>query len=170
MDSAKLNDWLQIAASLGVLVGLLVVAFEIRQNTTVAQLEHSRALYSMWLDLSGIELESGVDEAVILAIENPDQLTASEKFKIQSWLVAVVSVYDYQILEQGLAGDLIQSTIEEKAARFYFASEYSRDWFESAKGWIMPENAEVIARVIEESPTAKTYDEASGLYNDAEVK
>lgn len=170
MNTSKLNERLQIAASLGVLVGLLVVAYEIRQNTTVAQAEHSRAIYSMWVNLSGLELESEVDEALITAIENPEQLTAADKFKLNSWLTAVVSVYDYTVLERNLGVGLIEPAIAEEDARYYFASQYARDWFEFNKRWINPGTAEIISRVIEESPTAKTYDEASGLYGDSESR
>ena len=170
MNASKLNEWLQIAASLGVLIGLLVVAYEIRQNTTVAQAEHSRAIYSLWVDLSGVELDTGVAEALITAIENQGQLTAADKFKLNSWLTAVVSVYDYTTLESNLGASLIQSTIDEEDARYYFASEYARDWFEFNKRWINPATSEVISRAIEELPTAKTYDEASGLYSDSEIR
>ena len=170
MNTSKLNEWLQIAASVGVLIGLLVVAYEIRQNTTVARAEHSRAIYSLWVDLSGVDLDNGVAEAFITAIENPGQLTAADKFKLSSWLTAVVSVFDYTTLESDLGASEIPSTIDEDDARYYFASEYARDWFEFSKRWINPANVEVISRAIEEFPIAKTYDEASGFYSDAEIR
>lgn len=37
MDLQKLNNWLALAANIGVLVGIVLLALEIRQNTTVIE-------------------------------------------------------------------------------------------------------------------------------------
>ena len=37
MNLAKLNDWLQLAAALGVIAGLLLVAAELQQNAAVTR-------------------------------------------------------------------------------------------------------------------------------------
>ncbi len=168
MNTKKLNEWLQIVASLGVLVGLLIVAYEVRQTTYVAKAEHTRAAYSMWIDLSGIELEADLDRAIITAIENPEQLTSRDKFKISSWLTAVVSVYDYSALASDLSDYSPLAVIQEEDAQLYFASEYARLWFESNKRWITPPTAEVISRVIEKTPVPTTWDEAIGIHSDAD--
>ena len=36
MKSKQLNDWLQVMASIGVVIGLMFVALEIRENSRVA--------------------------------------------------------------------------------------------------------------------------------------
>ena len=45
MDSGRMNNWLTSLANIGVLVGLAVLIFEIRQNNelTLAQIEQSRS-------------------------------------------------------------------------------------------------------------------------------
>ena len=125
--------------------------------------EHARAAYSMWIDLSGIELEADLGSAIITAIENPEQLTSRDKFKIDSWLTAVMSVYDYAVLTSELTEYSPLAVIQEGDARIYFASEYARLWFESNRRWITPTTAEVISRVIEKTPVPATWDEAMGL-------
>ncbi len=37
MNSSKLNEWLQITTSLGVIAGLIIVGYEINQNTRLAK-------------------------------------------------------------------------------------------------------------------------------------
>ena len=160
MNTSKVNEWLQIAASLGVLIGLLVVAYEIRQNTSVATTEHSRATFSMWLDLSSMELESDVGRAVIKAIEDPDNLSPEDQFKIDSWLNAIASIYEYnnQAEEIGI-GPSLKAYIGEDA-RYYFASRYARQWFERNRRWMNPEAAEIIAQTIADTPIPSTWEDA----------
>ena len=43
MDSDRLNRWLTLIANVGVLVGLLLLVFEIRQNTDVMQAQMAQA-------------------------------------------------------------------------------------------------------------------------------
>lgn len=54
MDLAHLNSWLGIAANVGVVVGLVLVAVQIRQNSnlTRAQVANDWFLADMQLELS----------------------------------------------------------------------------------------------------------------------
>jgi len=166
LNSSKFNDWLHIAASLGVLVGLLVVAYEIRQNTSVAKTEHTRANFDMWISLSSIELESDVGIAIIKSIEEPDNLSTEDRFKLNSWLNAVVSIYEYNNqAEQFGVGPSLMDYIGEDA-QYFFASRYARQWFEDNRRWISAEAAEVIAHTIESTPVPSSWDEASGVFDD----
>ena len=36
MKANEINDWLQVAASVGVVIGLVLVALEVRENSRVA--------------------------------------------------------------------------------------------------------------------------------------
>ena len=163
MNTTKLNEWLQIAASIGVLIGLLIVAYEIRQNTSVAEAEHSRALYTMWLDLSSAEMESDVGRSLIAAIENPKRLTTEDKFRINSWLTAVVSINDYVSRAIDLEIAPSWAAMQEGDARYYFASEYARKWFAVNRSWIRPAVAETISRAIDEALLPTTWDESIGI-------
>jgi len=58
MQSSKLNSYLQVLASVGVLIGLLVVAYELRQNTAIAAAEHSRELHLAWIGVASFELRT----------------------------------------------------------------------------------------------------------------
>jgi hypothetical protein len=44
VDSSKLNSWLTLAANIGVLVGLLLLVVEIRQNTAASQAQTAQAI------------------------------------------------------------------------------------------------------------------------------
>ncbi len=158
MKSVRLNEWLQILASLGVLVGLIVVAYEIKQNTEIAQAEYYRESYNMWIDLSTVEIESDIDEIFVKSIADPDSLSPGDMFKLNAYFILVASIYDNgaRANEFGIATPT--SLITESDAEYYFASEISRQWFEANKYWIRPENVEIISRVIQTTPVSTNWE------------
>jgi len=44
MQNSKVNEWLQIIASLGVILSLLIVAYEIRESNRIATAEAIRSV------------------------------------------------------------------------------------------------------------------------------
>ena len=158
MDSTKLSDFFQLLASIGVLVGLLVVAYELRQNKVFAEAEYSQASYDKWMQVASMEIETDIGEIFIKSIEDPDSLSKPEKFKLNAWLLQAITVYDNgdRALELGVATPTAE--MAEEDARYYFASEYSRQWFEANRYWIRPNVAETISRVIETTSPSTVWD------------
>ncbi len=158
MKSSRLNEWLQILASLGVLIGLFVVAYEIKQNTEIAQAEFYRESYNMWMHVSTVEIETGIDEIFVKSIVDPESLSPGELFKLNAYFILVTSVYDHgaRANEYGIATS--NSLIRESDAQYYFASEISRQWFEANKHWMRPENVEIISRVIQTTPISTSWE------------
>ena len=62
MKETKLNDWIQIAASLGVIVGLILVAYEIRTSNRLgidqANAESIEKFGSMYEHFSSVDAAS----------------------------------------------------------------------------------------------------------------
>jgi len=75
MDLAYLNSWLGIAANVGVVLGLVLVAVQIRQNTnlTKAQVANDWFLADMQLELS--MMGENPAAAWTKALVSPDDLT-----------------------------------------------------------------------------------------------
>ena len=120
------------------------------------------------MDLSSIELESDVGRTIIKAIEDPDNLSAEDKFKMNSWLNAVVSIYEYNNQAEALGiGPSLLPYVEDDA-RFYFASRYARQWFEGNRRWIAPAAADAISRTIESVPVPTSWDEVSVVYGETD--
>lgn len=165
MQSSKLNNYVQIQATLGVLVGLFVVAYELRQNTTLAAAEHSRELYSAWIDIASFEAENNIGEVVIKSVEQPDSLTAEDLYKLNLWLINIMSIYTsgYEANESGIPSNF--SDVGESYGRYLFASRYSRHWFERNKFWLGAGNVETISQVIESTPVATKWQRLEEYYS-----
>ena len=158
MDSTKLSDFLQLLASIGVLVGLLIVAYELRQNKLFAQAEYSQESYDKWMQVASMEMETDIGEIFIRSIEDPVSLSKPDKFKLNAWLTQTITTYDNgdRALELGLATPA--AVLPDEDVRYYFASAYSRQWFEANRYWIRPNIAETISRVIETTPPSTVWD------------
>lgn len=165
MQSSKLNNYLQILASSGVLIGLIVVSYELRQNTAIAAVEHSRELYLSWIDIASFEGENNIGEVVIKSVEQPDSLTAEELYKLNLWLINILSIYTsgYDANENGIPSRY--SSLGESYAEYLFASRYSRHWFERNKIWLRAGNVETISRVIESTPVSTKWQRMEEYYS-----
>jgi hypothetical protein len=60
MDSEKLNRWMTLGANIGVLAGIIFLAFEMRQNTVATQLE------------AASNFQSSFSEIELLIASNPE--------------------------------------------------------------------------------------------------
>lgn len=154
MSSGKLNDRLQILASIGVLIGLLIVAYEMNQTRRIATADSSQAFFLAWLEVSASELETNIGEIVMKSYERPDDLTADDIYKLNSWLIMVMSLYASvePLMELDIADNV--NAMDDSYAKYLFGSRYSRQWFERNKSWLGKKNVEVISRVIQSTPVS----------------
>lgn len=165
MNSGKLNNWLQILASVGVLIGLLVVAYELNQARRIATAEASQTFFLSWLDVSALEIESELGQIVIKSYERPDELTADDIYKLNSWMIMVMSMYASvePLWKLGIAAENVNA-MDDAYAEYLFGSRYARHWFERNKSWLGERNAEVISRVIESTPIATEWKRLEEYY------
>jgi hypothetical protein len=165
MATSKLNEWLQVLAALGVIAGLVLVAYELKQNTSVAQAEHSRETYLAWLEIAAIEMEGDLGSVVIKSYEEPDQLTSEDLYDLNAWLISIMSVYAYGNDASELGISVQFSVINEEYAQYLFGSRYARQWFDRNRSWLGPENEEVISRVIQNTPVLTSWPRFDEYYS-----
>ncbi|MEQ8313002.1 MAG: hypothetical protein RL839_14420 [Gammaproteobacteria bacterium] len=97
MKLEELNHWLVLVANFGVIIGIVFLAFEIRQNT--------EAMYSQ----TRATVFAGAQEELWKNMEYPDvtlnftttdkQLTPEEKIRLDAWLTASMRAREYAWLE-----------------------------------------------------------------------
>jgi len=145
LQTSKINEWLQILASLGVLAGLLLVAYEIRDSNRLATSESVQALDSCFVNISRSEYETNIAEAIVKSFEDPTQLSAAEKLQLNGWLTASISCYvDWQNMYQ--LGVARYDGIEDLRpwVAIYMSSQFGRAWFDENKFWMYPDMASAI--------------------------
>ena len=148
------KKWFDLVATVAVIGGLVLVAYEIRQANFFAKAATENSIYEGWETLSMSQIETGINALRVKAIEDPESISAIDSAELGSWLVAVISLYQRNgrmFHEYGLASDPYYSDV----GSFYFTTQFSRNWFEANESWIRketPELADEIRHYIESTP------------------
>ena len=160
MRQSRWVDGLQFFASLGVLAGLILVAYEIRQNSDLAEADSVRAMLVGWQQIAMSEYETDIVNIHVKSIEDPENLTAVEIGKLSAWLTVVMNQYmlTFSMHERGLGynyRDIDNGPEAELVGGFeyYFGSRFGRSWYIENKSWIDSELTEILDREMEKTPT-----------------
>lgn len=166
-EKSKLTAWIELAAAASVLIGLLFVAQELRQNNRHARAESVRDLFQMWSDIYQFQFENDVHQLIGKSIKQPDELSDDDILRIGSYLSMVINAQLTQATMQK-EGGLVVGSIEDDApsiARSYFSSEVSRAWLKANEDWIAYFAPEFYQALIEEIDRNPVSDEIPELKN-----
>ena len=94
---SRISTWLQIAASLGVLIGLLLVAFEIRELNRIAKSESIAAMNQAWTDFYLVGAESEITGVLKKSFEDPHTLSTEDMMRLVHWYDSVVNLYTWYL-------------------------------------------------------------------------
>ena len=149
MKLNTINEYLQLGAAFGVIAGLVLLVYEIRENTKISYQQEVSESWSSWVEFSMAEVESGISRDIAKAMTNADELTLEEKLRLDSWLTAQVSIFVRDIDAAFLTGERdVRDAVEEMLADvpYIFGNEFTRGWYMENKDWIQPN----IVRAIDE--------------------
>jgi len=137
MDSGKVSNWLQIGANVGILLGLLLVAIQIRQATDIAKAQIENDFYLADLHLELAMMGEQPQESWAKAVYAPEEMTEEDAAVVDRYL-------NYNIIqlnrmarmrELGLSTNPYLIDIME----WHLGNEVARRWWEFYKkqeGWI----------------------------------
>ena len=156
MNTEKINDIVQLAATLGVIVGLGLLIYEIRENNAIAY-QHSVATnWVNWTEVTIAEMQPGFADVFAKSMTNAGELTLSEKVILNAWLATVLGAYQLEMEISSLteSGDDIELVLSDLAGDvpYFFGNKFSRDWFAANRNWIRDDMIEVIDRELESIP------------------
>lgn len=138
MNLSGLNKWLTLGANIGVVLGLIILIIEVRQNAALSRTEQEGQL-SKWQSEFELELAtSELSDIQLKSIYSPQSLTLEEIRRLDALLVTVQQQMDY-ILELENAGLVDRDRVEahiSNNARFFFGSRYAKTWWNAnSVGW-----------------------------------
>lgn len=132
MDFSRLNSWLQVSANIGIVLGLVLVGVQLKQNTDLTKIqmlyEESRRAVDLELQVVG---ERGA-EVWAKSIEDPENLTLEEVRIMEALLWSFIEVQrgTYRLAQMGLIDDGDwQQRIEAEVA-FWFGDRYGAAWWQ----------------------------------------
>lgn len=160
----RLNRWLTLAANFGVLLGLIVLIVEVRQNAalTRASMEQQKNAFLAEIELNIMKPE--ISEVWVKSVRRPEDLTDAELRTMDGVLVALMLQWEQRFLmaDAGLATRVDARQHVMNAAPFYFGSRFGKNWWSlQASGWegtAMMETADPIVQAVDEDFLASYLD------------
>jgi hypothetical protein len=123
----RLNQWLTLAANFGVLAGIVFLAFEIQQNTSMMRSEIYQARSDTAISYFSSRAESGTYSVLMTrlsehgALDDPttyDILSVDERRQVGDWFIGEIRMYDTTLYEyeQGMLDEEFIITWRKGAA------------------------------------------------------
>ena len=88
MDMDRLNRWLTLLANIGILVGLILVGYEIRQNSALVRAQIVATAFSDQKALMIAQMGDDYPRALAQSVDESDSLTIEDVAVLQSALEA----------------------------------------------------------------------------------
>ena len=131
MKTNRLNEWFQIAAAIGVIAGLVLVAYELRISNRLGYEQAEAASIDNFRLITELTLSTDAAELFVRAYEG-DQLTRVEAVKFNELLNAYLGAlyYEWVITETGtLAYSGGFGAFYQRTIQYYLGSEAAhRQW------------------------------------------
>ncbi len=149
-------------ASIGVLAGIILLAYEINQATLTTRAEIINSYQDRWvtLDLSWQDREIAATWAK--ALEDPNELTLTEMIQLNGFMWSYFDHIDTNRLlwALGVLDDRSQTQEEIISVNTYifFGNKFSLAWLEENRENIGPRTMEIVDQVLSEVTADETLD------------
>jgi len=167
MKWERVQGWLTLGANVGVVIGLFLVALQIRQDAELARAQLFSDATNSRREWNQAMMGDAPMEVVAKSIERPDELTLAELQVMDMYFVAAINeLRRIELLRQ--AGLDVGSTVEG-LEYFYFGSNFAKAWLaEYGSGGASSEAQAVRDRVNAVQPDwiVSFFDRVLGRLND----
>lgn len=162
MDADKANKWLSLVANLGVVAGIILLAYEVNQATLTTQADMISSHQDRWVSLDLSWQDRDFAAAWAKAMEDPEQLTITEMIQLNGFMW---SYFDHigtarVLWELGVFDDRV-ATVEEiisENAYIFFGNRFARAWLEENRRALAPQTVEIVDRELSKVTADETLD------------
>jgi hypothetical protein len=132
MKADKVNSWLSLGANIGVVFGLMLVAYQINQEAELTRAQLFSDSTDSRREWNQAMMGSAPMEVVAKSIERPQELTLAELHMMDMYFVAAINeLRRLEVLKR--AGLNVDARIEGLEV-FYFGSNFAKAWYEEYGG------------------------------------
>lgn len=160
----RLNKWLTLGANVGVVLGLVLVFVEVRQNAELTRTQMEQQMNDM---LANIELSIAEPEMAavwVKSVREPEALVDSEIRMLDAHLTSILLEWDY-LIQMEAAGLVTRDRVRRHVANTapaYFGSRFAKNWWQTQlSGWqgtIMEEVANPVISALDDTFIAASWD------------
>ena len=132
MKSERINSWLSLGANIGVVVGLILVAYQINQDADLTRIQLFSDATTARNEFNHALMGDNPLEVVAKSIESPYELTLAELQIMDAYLISALNeIRRLELLRR--TGLDVENSVEGIHA-YYFGSNFARAWFEGYGG------------------------------------
>ena len=148
----RVARWLALTANAGVILGLVLVLVEVRQNAelTRTQMEQRKNDFLAEIEFSLANRESA--EVWVKAIRTPESLTDAEMKMVEARLLSLMLQWDH-LFQMERSGLVTRAHVRQhiaNSAPYYFGSRFGRHWWRlQMPGWQGTAMNEVAGPIVE---------------------
>ena len=145
MKSKQLNDWLQVMASIGVVLGLMFVALELRENSKVATEQGISAMSGAYSNFLSRLDDPSARDIMIRAMEETDEFSLEDSMQLMSLYLELLNgaEADFVIGEsRGLSSDI--SVTEAMSTSVWLSNRHGRAFWKNTRVLYTPEFAALV--------------------------
>ena len=148
----RLNRWLTLAANIGVVLGLIILIFEVRQNASLTRTEMQIERNSMLIEIEFSISSPETARAWVKSIRTPEEMSDVEIIIVEAHLVASMLQWDLMFHMQ--SGGLVSAEEAKQhilnTAQYYFGSTFAKNWWHrQIGGWDGTPMMEVAGPIVE---------------------
>ena len=99
MDSDRINRWLTLGANLGVVIGIVFLGYELRQNSALLEAEAGRQLNQNQISLYSEMMTSPELTEFLAKLKRGDELTDAEKIRERAFYSRLILNWRWEFAE-----------------------------------------------------------------------
>ena len=128
MDMDKLNQWLLVLSHVGIIAGLILVGFQIKQDSELTRVQIFSDTTSARIQMHESMMGENPAPVVMKSLSSPTELTLEELRIMDAYLLTAVNEARLRLVlaRQGLGIDLVE---EENILMFYFGNRFAQEWW-----------------------------------------
>ncbi|MDX1404551.1 MAG: hypothetical protein R3192_08435, partial [Woeseiaceae bacterium] len=155
MGTDKVGGWLQVGANLGIILGLVLVGLQLKQNSDLLRIQLLYAESQSFINHERAMIGENGADAWARSLEAPRELTLSETRIMEAHLYALAEQWraSHLLHELGVLGEEWQNRIIEESV-YYLGNPYGRAWWNVYSGTtpLPDELRALVQQQIDESP------------------
>jgi len=147
----RIGRWLTLGANIGVVIGLIILVVEIRQNEALTRVATEGALNELMVNTELHLAQPEQSAAWAKSYMAPETMTDADIRMNEAALVSLTLQWDnaFQIERSGLRTRAEVERLIRNTAPFYFGSRFGKRWFEAqAPGWQGTDMMEVAGPIV----------------------
>ena len=161
----RVGVWVSAISSGGVIIGLLLLAIELNQNSQVVRFQSGRESASTAVAINLASMEPAIAQVLAKAYDNASILSSEELVIVDSYVVSWMTLFQQDFLEyrEGLQSDEWWS-IRERNIRWVLSSEWTRNiWGNYTGEEFIPEFHQIVAALVKDTPTQNYYEKIESI-------